>query len=93
LRCIIANEVRPVNRRSFALAGSDLAPEMQNRRNRPSAFLKIDLPNFIEARGIVSRGEGGKQVLVEEYRQRVESRILEIVANHPARKRSGRGKG
>jgi type I restriction enzyme R subunit len=63
---------------------ADLAPQMKNRRNRPSAFLKIDLPDFIEARGIVSLGEGGKQILVEEYRQRVESRVLEIVANHPA---------
>lgn len=63
---------------------TDLAPEMKNRRNRPSAFLKIDLPDFIEARGVVSVGEGGKQILVEEYRQRVESRVLEIVANHPA---------
>jgi type I restriction enzyme R subunit len=63
---------------------ADLAPVMKNRRNRPSAFLKIDLPDFIEARGIVSLGEGGKQILVEEYRQRVESRVLEIVANHPA---------
>jgi type I restriction enzyme R subunit len=63
---------------------TDLAPEMKNRRNRPSAFLKIDLPDFIEARGVVSIGEGGKQILVEEYRQRVESRVLEIVANHPA---------
>jgi type I restriction enzyme R subunit len=62
----------------------DLAPQMKNRRNRPSAFLKIDLPDFIEARGIVSLGEGGKQILVEEYRQRVEIRVLEIVANHPA---------
>jgi type I restriction enzyme R subunit len=62
----------------------DLAPEMKNRRNRPSAFLKIDLPDFIEARGVVSIGEGGKQILVEEYRQRVDRRVMEIVANHPA---------
>jgi type I restriction enzyme R subunit len=62
----------------------DLAPEMRNRRNRPSAFLKIDLPDFIEARGYISLGEAGQQVYVEEYRRRVESRILEIVANHPA---------
>src|SRR5207247_6002136 len=63
---------------------TDLAPEMKNRRNRPSAFLKIDLPDFIAARGIVSVGEGGKQILVEEYRQRIEKRVLELVANHPA---------
>ena len=62
----------------------NLAPEMRNRRNRPSALLKIDLPDFIEARGYISLGEGGQQVYVEEYRRRVEGRVLEIVANHPA---------
>ncbi len=57
---------------------------MKNRRNRPSAFLSIDLPDFIAARGFISLGEGGKQVYVEEYRKRVESRVLKIVENHPA---------
>src|SRR5205823_3185565 len=61
----------------------DLAPEMRNRRNRPSVFLRVDLPDFIEARGYISLGEGGEQVYVEEYRRRVEARILDIVANHP----------
>jgi type I restriction enzyme R subunit len=62
----------------------DLAPAMKNRRNRPSAFLNIDLPDFIAARGYISLGEGGRQVFVEEYRKRVEARILQIVENHPA---------
>jgi type I restriction enzyme R subunit len=62
----------------------DLAPEMKNRRNRPSAFLNIDLPDFITARGYISLGEGGKQVFVAEYRQRIESRVLQIVETHPA---------
>ncbi len=62
----------------------DLAPLMKNRRNRPSAFLKIDLPDFIETRGYISVGEGGEQIHVEEYRRRVESRILQIVETHPA---------
>jgi type I restriction enzyme R subunit len=61
----------------------DLAPLMKNRRNRPSAFLKIDLPDFIETRGYISLGEGGQQIYVEEYRRRIEGRILEIVENHP----------
>ncbi|MFO0967417.1 MAG: DEAD/DEAH box helicase family protein [Gemmataceae bacterium] len=74
-------EATPAQLTKLAL---DLAPEMKNRRNRPSAFLKIDLPDFIEARGVVSVGEGGKRILVEEYRQRVESRIMELIANHPA---------
>ncbi len=62
---------------------TDLAPQMKNRRNRPSAFLKIDLPDFIAARGYISLGEGGQQVYVEEYKRRVESRIMAIVENHP----------
>ncbi|MBZ5686706.1 MAG: DEAD/DEAH box helicase family protein [Acidobacteriia bacterium] len=70
----------------------DLAPQMKNRRDRTSAFLNLDLPDFIEARGLISVGEAGQQVYVEEYRKRVESRVLEIIENHPviALIRSGR---
>jgi type I restriction enzyme R subunit len=63
---------------------ADLAPMMKNRRNRPSAFLKIDLPDFIETRGYISVGEGGQQIHVEEYRRRVEARVLQIVESDPA---------
>jgi len=63
---------------------ADLAPIMKNRRNRPSAFLKIDLPDFIETRGYISVGESGQQIHVEEYRRRVEAHILQIVETHPA---------
>jgi type I restriction enzyme R subunit len=62
----------------------DLAPEMKNRRNRPSAFLKIDLPDFIESHGYISVGEGGQQILIEEYKRRVDARVLAIVESHPA---------
>jgi type I restriction enzyme, R subunit len=50
----------------------DFAPEMKNRRNRPNAFLKIDLPDFIETHGYISVGEGGHQILIDEYKRRVE---------------------
>ena len=62
----------------------DLAPQMKNRRDRPSAFLNIDLPDFIAAHGYISVGEGGHQVLIEEYKRRVDARVLEIVEKHPA---------
>jgi len=62
----------------------DLAPQMKNRRDRPSAFLKIDLPDFIATHGYISVGEGGHQVLIEEYKRRVDARVLEIVEKHPA---------
>ncbi len=62
----------------------DLAPEMRNRRDRVSAFLNIDLPDFIATHGYISVGEGGYQILIEEYKHRVDSRVLEIVEKHPA---------
>jgi len=62
----------------------DLAPQMKNRRERPSAFLNIDLPDFIATLGYISVGEGGHQVLIEEYKRRVDARVLEIVERHPA---------
>jgi type I restriction enzyme R subunit len=62
----------------------DLAPEMKNRRERPNAFLTIDLPDFIEAHGYISVGEGGHQILIDEYKRRVDARVLEIVERHPA---------
>jgi type I restriction enzyme R subunit len=62
----------------------DLAPKMRNRRERASAFLKIDLPDFIATHGYISVGEGGHQILIEEYKRRVDARVLEIVEKHPA---------
>lgn len=62
---------------------NDLAFQMRNRRDRPSAFLTIDLPDFIATRGLISIGEGGEQIHVTEYKRRIESRIREIVENHP----------
>jgi type I restriction enzyme R subunit len=62
----------------------ELAPQMKNRRDRPSAFLKIDLPDFIAIHGHISVGEGGHQILIEEYKRRVDARVLEIVEKHPA---------
>jgi type I restriction enzyme, R subunit len=62
----------------------DLAPQMKNRRDRPNAFLKIDLPDFIATHGYISVGEGGHQILIEEYKRRVDARVLDIVEKHPA---------
>lgn len=61
----------------------DLAGHMKNRRERPSAFLKIDLPDFVAVGGHITIGDGGQQIYVEEYRRRVENRILAITEHHP----------
>lgn len=60
-----------------------LAEQMKNRKQRPSAFLELDLPDFVQTRGFITLGEGGEQVYVEEYKKRVEDKISEIVETHP----------
>jgi type I restriction enzyme R subunit len=62
---------------------TDLADEMRNKR-RLSAFLKIDLPDFVAGKGYVLIGPAGDPIHVEAYRQRVEERILALTASHPA---------
>lgn len=61
-----------------------LAPQMRFRRERPSAFLELDLPDFIATRGYITLSEGGEHIYVQEYKDRVERRVLEVVEAHPA---------
>jgi len=60
-----------------------LAEQMKNRRAKPNTFLELDLPDFIEMRGYIFVLGGKQPVYVEEYRQRVEQRLLDLVASHP----------
>jgi type I restriction enzyme R subunit len=61
-----------------------LGPQMRYKRDRPSSFVTLDLPDFIETRGYITLNEGGERVFVQEYRERVERKILELVDTHPA---------
>jgi type I restriction enzyme R subunit len=61
----------------------DLAGQMKNKR-RLNTFLTIDLPDFIAGKGYVLIGPSGQPVHVEEYRKRVEVRILALAETHPA---------
>ncbi len=63
---------------------SDLAPEMKNKRRGDNSFLTIDLPDFITEKGYVLIGPSGQPIHVEEYRRRVERRILAITEADPA---------
>lgn len=69
-----------------ALSGivDTLAPQMRFKRDKPSAFVTLDLPDFIETRGYITLNEGGERIFVQEYRERVEQKILELVDTHPA---------
>ncbi len=62
---------------------ANLASQMKNRRERPSSFIEIDLMDRIASCGYITLGQGGERIYVEEYRQRVESKVLEIVETHP----------
>ncbi|MDE3092152.1 MAG: type I restriction endonuclease, partial [Chloroflexota bacterium] len=61
-----------------------LAPQMKNRRAQANTFLLLDLPDSIDLRGYILLRPGTEPVYVKEYRERVEKRINELVANHPA---------
>jgi type I restriction enzyme, R subunit len=61
-----------------------LAPAMFQKRRTVSAFLKIDLPDFLAHRGFIEVGVHRDQVYVQEYRDRVDKRVLEIASSHPA---------
>ncbi|MGC3976195.1 MAG: type I restriction-modification enzyme R subunit C-terminal domain-containing protein [Nitrospira sp.] len=62
----------------------DLAHEMRNERRAENSFLTIDLPDFMADQGYILMGPTGQPVHVEEYRRRVEQRILGITDQHPA---------
>jgi type I restriction enzyme R subunit len=63
---------------------ADLANAMRHKRQVPSAFLNIDLPDFIAGKSYVLIGPSGQPVHVDEYRRRVEQRILDIAERDPA---------
>ncbi|WP_202950665.1 type I restriction-modification enzyme R subunit C-terminal domain-containing protein [Pseudanabaena sp. PCC 6802] len=62
---------------------TDLANQMKNRREKPSSFIELDLADRIAVNGYITLSEGGEQVYVEEYRQRVEGKVMEIFETHP----------
>lgn len=69
---------------TIAQVGRELGPQMKKRREKENAFITIDLADKIANRGYISLGEGGEQIYVEAYRQKVEARAMSIIAAHPA---------
>jgi type I restriction enzyme, R subunit len=61
-----------------------LASEMKNKRRADNPFIAIDLPDFIAIAQHVIVMPNGMPVHVEEYRDRVDQRILRIANEHPA---------
>ena len=59
-----------------------LAPQMKYKR-RLDTFLELDLLDEISLHGYILLTRSGEKMYVAEYREKVEKRILELVANHP----------
>lgn len=68
-----------------------LGPQMRNRSTRPNPFITLDLPDYIAAQGYILLRGGTERVFVEEYRRRVEDRILSMVDSHPTLQAISRG--
>jgi type I restriction enzyme R subunit len=79
----LSSKLRTATPEELNRAIADLANQMKNRRERPSSFIEIDLADRMATSGYITLREGGEQVYVEEYRQRVEGKVLEIVDTHP----------
>jgi type I restriction enzyme, R subunit len=60
-----------------------LAPQMKFRQNRENIFRILDLPDFIATRGYITLTEGGERIYVQEYKDRVERRVKDIIEDHP----------
>lgn len=79
----MSNRLANATQEQLTEVGKKLAPQMKNRKDNPSAFLKLDLPDFIAASGYITLSEGGERLYVTQYRERVEKRLNDLAENHP----------
>lgn len=80
----LSNELSTATSQALTALITDLSREMKNKRRKEDAFLSIDLPDFIEGKNYILLGPAREPIHVEEYRRRVERRILDIAESHPA---------
>ncbi len=68
-----------------------LADQMKYRRERPNAFITLDLKDFIAMSGYILLKGGTERVYVKEYRERVEQRVLSLIDSDQTIAAMGRG--
>lgn len=68
-----------------------LATQMRNKRKEVNPIFELDLQDRIASRKFITLTKTGEQVYIEEYRQRVETRITELVKQHPTLQALERG--
>ena len=61
-----------------------LAPVMKYKQPRPSLVIELGLNDIIESRRWVILRKDNQKVYIEEYRKRVEAKILKLADKHPA---------
>lgn len=80
----LSNDLATATPAQIKRAVAALAPAMFQKRRTVSPFLKLDLPDFLAHRGFIEVGVHRDQVYVQEYRERVDKRVLEIASSHSA---------
>jgi type I restriction enzyme R subunit len=60
-----------------------LAGQMNNKRDKANPFLNLDLPDYLDLHGYILLKGGSEPVYVDEYRRRVDERILQLIDDHP----------
>lgn len=81
--CLSASGLQTASLAALSDVVARLVPQMKNKRERPSAFVVLDLPDFIASSGYITLSENGERVYVQEYRRRVEERIEALADQHP----------
>ncbi len=70
-----------------------LAPLMKYRRDRPSIVIELGLDDIIDSRKWVILRKDSQRVYVEEYRRKIEEKILQIAAKHETIEKLKKGVG
>jgi type I restriction enzyme, R subunit len=78
LNLVMSIDLATATPQSLTRVINDFASELRNKRQLGRPFLTIDLPDFIVGKGYVLIGPNGNAVPIEEYRKRVEQRILDL---------------
>ncbi len=80
---VLSNQLTQAVHSELNMVIDRLADQMRHKRASLNPFLMLDLPDYTEVRGYIYLTDSGEQMYVEDYRERVERRIHEMVANHP----------
>lgn len=89
--CANPNQLQSATQQQLNQASSLLAPQMKNRREQVNSFISLDLPDYVEMHGYIWIKGGSQPVYVEDYKERVNKRILELIDNNPVIETIGKG--